>query len=221
MKYFTASFANLDYLLGRNALDYCFITGEGSRSPMFIHHRLSEGDNNVLPVPGLLAGGPQPGREDACFYPWEAPAKSYIDEVCSFSTNEIAINWNAPLSHIVWGINAGHKNLAMEQVENPRTKLVLPDLSGLPKTDTAAASEYIPIIAFPMVKANKMRCALALTEPSLFEIRDKSGRVIAAEQIDQTGTLFRSYSVNFETGTYTIYLKSKDAVKSKTIIINK
>jgi len=52
-----------------------------------------------------LAGGPQPGLQDkkdcgAVLYPSVIPAKAYLDHECSFASNEIAINWNAPLVYV-------------------------------------------------------------------------------------------------------------------------
>ncbi len=91
----------LSYLLGRNPTDYSFITGFGYKPPMNIHHRPSVSDNIVDPVPGLLAGGPQNGQQDQCNYPANFPATSYVDDWCSFASNEIAINWNAPLVYLL------------------------------------------------------------------------------------------------------------------------
>jgi endoglucanase len=34
------------------------------------------------------------------------PAKSYNDALCSYSTNEIAINWNAPLFFVLGSMDA-------------------------------------------------------------------------------------------------------------------
>ena len=83
-KYADFALSNLDYLLGRNATGYSFITGFGKLTPMHIHHRLSEADGIPEPVPGLLAGGPNPGREDGCEYPSKAADESYVDNVCSY-----------------------------------------------------------------------------------------------------------------------------------------
>ena len=99
-KYLQAALSNLDYLLGRNATGYSFVTGYGSHTPMDPHHRQSAADNNPEPVPGFLVGGPQAGQQDGCNYPSDFPAKSYLDDWCSYSTNEVAINWNAPLIYI-------------------------------------------------------------------------------------------------------------------------
>jgi len=101
LAYRQAAMANLDYLLGRNASGYSFVTGYGSKTPMHIHHRPSEADGIVNPVPGLLAGGPNPGRQDKCNYATTHPDDAYTDDVCSYASNEVAINWNAPLVYVV------------------------------------------------------------------------------------------------------------------------
>lgn len=99
--YLDAAAANMDYILGRNATDYSFVTGHGDKTPMDIHHRPSVADGIVAPVPGFVAGGPHNGQQDNCNYPSDLPAKSYLDDWCSYSTNEITINWNAPLVYVL------------------------------------------------------------------------------------------------------------------------
>ena len=49
---------NADYLLGRNATGYCYVTGFGDKSPMHPHHRPSAADGIAAPFPGMLVGGP-------------------------------------------------------------------------------------------------------------------------------------------------------------------
>jgi endoglucanase len=111
-KYYNAALANADYLLGRNGPGYCFLTGFGSKKVMHPHHRVSESDGVTEPVPGLLAGGVNPGQEDKCSgYVSSLPALSYMDAVCSYSTNEIAINWNAPCAFLLLGLEAANPNL--------------------------------------------------------------------------------------------------------------
>lgn len=105
-KYLGAALANLDYLLGRNATGYSFLTGFGSKTPMHIHHRPSEADGIDEPVPGLLAGGPNPGMQDGCRYPSDRPAAAYVDDACSYASNEITINWNAPLVYLASALEA-------------------------------------------------------------------------------------------------------------------
>lgn len=105
-KYVDYALTNLDYLLGRNATGYCFVTGIGSKSPMFPHHRPSTADGVVEPVPGLLAGGPNPGMQDKCKYEFTETETAYTDVDCSYASNEIAINWNAPIVYLANAIEA-------------------------------------------------------------------------------------------------------------------
>ena len=105
-KYVDAALTNLDYMLGRNATGYCFVTGIGSHSIMFPHHRQSTGDGVTEPVPGLLAGGPNPGRQDGCKYEFTEPETAYVDSDCAYASNEIAINWNAPFVYLANAIEA-------------------------------------------------------------------------------------------------------------------
>jgi endoglucanase len=105
-KYIDYAMSNLDYLLGRNATGYCFITGMGSRSPMHPHHRPSVADGITPPVPGLLAGGPNPGRQDRQRYALTEPETAYLDDDKAYASNEIAINWNAPLVYLAGALEA-------------------------------------------------------------------------------------------------------------------
>lgn len=107
VRYREAARQLLDYLLGRNPLDYCYVTGLGERPPCYIHHRPSEGDAQDAPVPGLLVGGPNPEQQDAAKcppYPSSQPALSYLDHVLSCASNEIAINWNAAAVYLSAGL---------------------------------------------------------------------------------------------------------------------
>ncbi len=101
LAYRQAAQALFDYVLGRNATDYSFVTGYGSKTPLNIHHRPSGGDGIAAPIPGFVVGGPHPDHSGDCSsYPSLLPAKSFVDDQCSYSTNEIAINWNAPLVYV-------------------------------------------------------------------------------------------------------------------------
>ena len=103
-KYIDYATANLDYLLGRNATGFCFITGMGTRSPLHPHHRPSVADGITPPVPGLLVGGPNPGRQDRQTYPSSEAELAYLDDDRAYASNEIAINWNAPLVYLAGAI---------------------------------------------------------------------------------------------------------------------
>ncbi|WP_216208223.1 glycoside hydrolase family 9 protein [Amycolatopsis aidingensis] len=97
---------SMDYLLGRNALNQSFVSGYGERASRNQHHRhwANQVDPSLPhPPPGAMAGGPNSGLQDpvaqqnlrGC-----APATCYIDDIGSWSTNEVAINWNSSLAWV-------------------------------------------------------------------------------------------------------------------------
>ena len=109
IRYLEAADACLGYLLGANPTGYCFVTGYGKKSPVHIHERRSVSDGIEEPIPGFLVGGAtlqSPGDCGQLKYPSKYPAKAYLDEECSYSTNEIAINWNAPFAFLLWALDA-------------------------------------------------------------------------------------------------------------------
>ncbi|MBP3830335.1 MAG: glycoside hydrolase family 9 protein [Bacteroidaceae bacterium] len=101
---------NADYLLGRNATGYCYVTGFGDKSPLHPHHRISAADTIEKPFPGMLVGGPNPGQQDRIAgnltYPSNYPDESYLDATESYASNEIAINWNASLVALLCWLDA-------------------------------------------------------------------------------------------------------------------
>jgi endoglucanase len=109
-KYLDYALGNLDYILGRNAAGYSYVTGFGSKTPMHPHHRPSVADGVVDPIPGLLVGGPNPGMQDHIKVPSIIPDEAYIDDDRAYAANEIAINWNAPLAYLVNALEALQKN---------------------------------------------------------------------------------------------------------------
>ena len=100
-EYYDVALDQLHYILGANAHGISFVTGVGSISVMHPHHRPSGSDGIEDPVPGLLAGGPNEYLQDPIlasrFDSSTPPALCYVDEEESYASNEIAINWNAPL----------------------------------------------------------------------------------------------------------------------------
>jgi endoglucanase len=104
--FLNGALSNVDYLLGRNATGYCFLTGAGSKPAMDPHHRPSVADGIKEPVPGLLVGGPNPGMQDKCEYQFKEPETAFADHSCSYASNEIAINWNAPAVYLFAALEA-------------------------------------------------------------------------------------------------------------------
>ena len=109
-KYLDAALGNLEYICGRNATGFCFITGIGSFSTRHPHHRPSVADGIEDPIPGLMAGGPNPGEQDHCHYDFHEPETAYVDSDCAYASNEIAINWNAPLVYLANAMEALEEN---------------------------------------------------------------------------------------------------------------
>lgn len=101
-KYLNAANAQLDYLLGTNPVGECFFTGYGTVSPENPHHRPSMAVGKSMK--GMLVGGVNQNLEDSAAkaYCQGLPAaKCYVDNSESYSTNEITIYWNSPLTYLV------------------------------------------------------------------------------------------------------------------------
>lgn len=104
-KYRAAALESMDYLLGRNVLNISYVTGYGTVYAQNQHHRwMAPSMSNDLPpvYPGTLAGGPNSGIEDpVAKATWPAGCRAqwcYLDDIQSWSTNEMTINWNAALT---------------------------------------------------------------------------------------------------------------------------
>ena len=100
----------LNYVLGQNATGFCYVTGFGTHPTKDPHHRLSYSHSKGT-LPGFLAGGPNPARQDAATdgvkYPKNVPAdESYLDYQPSYASNEVTINWNVTLFALSAGIDA-------------------------------------------------------------------------------------------------------------------
>jgi endoglucanase len=97
---------NLHYLLGRNTFSLSWVTRVGENSFLHPHHRPSGDGKQSKPWPGLLSGGPNAGRADAVLQALPKdlpPAKVYADQLASYGSNEIAINWQAALVFLLAG----------------------------------------------------------------------------------------------------------------------
>lgn len=101
-KYMNAANAQLGYLLGVNPVATCFVSGYGTVSPENPHHRPSMAVGHAMK--GMLAGGVNQNLEDSAAkaYCKESPAaKCFIDNSESYSTNEVTIYWNSPLTYLL------------------------------------------------------------------------------------------------------------------------
>lgn len=93
--------AQIDYILGRNAMNTSYVTCNGEGAYSHPHNRPSEADGIDEAIPGQVSGGPNghPCDEAALriIPAGTAPMKCYADDWGSYSTNEITIYWNSPL----------------------------------------------------------------------------------------------------------------------------
>jgi endoglucanase len=95
---------NLHYILGRNTFSISWVTQVGENPFQHPHHRPSGAKGAAWP--GLMSGGPNAGRQDAVLakLPKDLPpAKVYADQLASYASNEIAINWQAALVFLLAG----------------------------------------------------------------------------------------------------------------------
>jgi endoglucanase len=106
-EYVNAALEDVHYLLGRNTFSLSFVTRVGEHAFQHPHHRPSIADKNAEPWPGLLSGGPNRSKQDPAMKALPdglSPAKMYLDDEQSYATNEVAINWNAPLVFVLAGL---------------------------------------------------------------------------------------------------------------------
>lgn len=166
-----AALDQLHYLLGSNAHRMSFVTGVGSRSPMHPHHRPSASDGVVDPVPGLLTGGPNQYLNDpvlqAHFTSATPPALCYIDDQGSYASNEICINWNAPLVFVAGYFN-GEKYTG---IENPAHGNFPRDI------------ELQQNFPNPFNNTTTFRVKLSRNQPLVLKIYDLQGKLVYASYL--------------------------------------
>lgn len=167
--YRIAAEQQIDYLLGRNPKDISYTTGFGERSPLHPHHRISEADGIAAPVPGLLVGGPNTGGEDIpnCPEYRGKPALSWIDNYCSFASNEVAINWNAPLVYLAGALEALHAGEKVRGFQDPPTTTT----RGRARSGPDAGSRR-PFLVDPAAE---------------YRIHDLQGKVVYRGRLDASG----------------------------------
>ncbi len=109
--YFNGATMAMDYIFGRNPLDFSYVSGYGDRALLYPHHRywayLTDPDKWPKAPAGCLSGGPNSTLQDpwVAGYGWgagsNAPQLSYTDNNEAWSVNEITINWNSPLAWVI------------------------------------------------------------------------------------------------------------------------
>ncbi|MDE6004621.1 MAG: glycoside hydrolase family 9 protein [Oscillospiraceae bacterium] len=128
VKYLNGAASSFDYLLGRNAMENSYVTGWGSSTTDFPHHRYwcpQMKDGWPYAPSGCLSGGPNSAMNDpmiqgAGYKIGElAPQKCYYDQNDAWSVNEITINWNAPLVWVSSFLEDEGPNAGSDKPEKP------------------------------------------------------------------------------------------------------
>jgi endoglucanase len=216
-KYIDAMSESLDYLLGRNPNDKCYVTGYGEVPLENPHHRFwAYQSNPKFPKPpaGVISGGPNSGLQD----PWVqgsgwkgtgpdaiAPQKCFMDHIESWSTNEVTINWNAPLAWVTAYLD---ENRSFTQSPVIR-------FSG----NRSVTSKFAPAIA---VKRNGLVVSLGSIKEAKISIHTVNGRVILSENVipKTSGEVLVGNSQMMKTsGLYIVNIESSKGVCNKSIII--
>jgi endoglucanase len=88
----------ISWIFGRNYYNRSQVTGVGKDPPLHPHHRPSQADGIDNPWPGYLVGG---GNNTSTQAPNSNKngATNWTDDVNDYELNEVAINWNAPLTY--------------------------------------------------------------------------------------------------------------------------
>jgi endoglucanase len=106
VKYRDGVLQGMDYVLGRNVLNRSYVTGYGTSYSVNQHSRwyAKQLDKKLPPPPkGTLAGGANGGNEDDLAKKQLAGCVGqycYLDDIMAFASNELTINWNAPLAWV-------------------------------------------------------------------------------------------------------------------------
>lgn len=92
------------YVFGRNPLSIAFMTGKGEEFCKSPCHSLSSSLEGGAAVPGMIVSGANTDRSDD-YSKWHIergtpPAKCYIDNEYSITTNEAAVHFSAPVIFI-------------------------------------------------------------------------------------------------------------------------
>ena len=99
-RYVAAALDQLHYALGRTPTGYSYVTGQGTHPPRNPHDRLVEGTGTQ--IPGMVVSGANRNGDDETLAAYIAetdapPAKCYVDATESYSANEWAIDYTAPI----------------------------------------------------------------------------------------------------------------------------
>jgi endoglucanase len=215
-KYINGITDGIDYLLGRNPNDKCYVSGYGERPLENPHHRFWAFQSNASfpkPPAGAISGGPNSGLQDPLVQGngWKGTgpdampaAKCYADHIESYSTNEITINWNVALAWVTAYLDENRDFSPTAARMCPGNNIQNKGLS-------------------PVIEAGRNCLALSLgtTSEAKISIHTASGRVLYSEKFaPKTGTIIISNSLFAKAaGLYIVNVESQFGSFRKSIII--
>ncbi len=204
-RYLDAALSNLDYMLGRNPTGYSFLTGFGEKSPLAPHHRPSYADGIAAPVPGLIVGGPHANTvvgESCPGYPGSSQGDRYIDDWCSFSTNENAINYNSAFTYLVGAIEALRLNA-----------------DYLPPVGINKVSENtISFTVYPNPTRETLYLQSTISEQAAVNLSNLNGTRLMTQELP-AGAKIQIDVSTIPAGIYILTLKTKSMIYSEKVIV--
>ena len=208
--YAKAVLSQIDYIMGRNATGYSFVTGFGSKKVMNIHHRISAADGITDPVPGWVVGGPSGSTGDGCPNNTTYLAKSFTDLQKCYTKVEVAINWNAPAVYITG---------ALEFYKIFNKPLSVDGLTSFKENNSAAINIY------PVPANDKIKIDLTSENNSngVLSITDLAGSEYYKQKININSGLneFDVSVLSFNEGFYIVKIESGNQIFIKKIVVNK
>ena len=198
---------SMDYLLGRNALNNSYVTGYGDvfsddQHSRWFSHSLTESLPN--PPAGSVSGGPNSdvgtwdpvigglyGPDHMC-----APQLCYVDDIQSWSTNEITVNWNSALSWVASFVADQH---AGDESAAGTVAWTVTDPSDATVVDGTSVSFTVAATGSPTPSVQWQR----LVDGTWTDVPDATGATWTfTARLADTGAQVRAFVANTFPGAY-------------------
>lgn len=184
----------VDHLFGRNPMSFSYISGHGENSLTQPHHRFWAGAlNGAYPwlPPGAFSGGPNAGLEDdvaraALDGCQTRPATCFMDDINSWSTNEITINWN---SAIAW-VLAFYDDYGSQGSSSSSSiaSSISSSASSAPVSSSSSSVAFSSVSSSVTVSSSSSSVAVSSSSSSVTV--SSSSSVAAGQQCNWYGTLY-------------------------------
>ena len=211
VSFYNAALEQLNYILGCNRHNMTFVTGVGSVYPMHPHHRPSASDGIVEPIPGLMAGGPDKYLDDAVlqakFTSSSPPAYCYVDDQNSYASNEIAINWNAPLVFVSGYFNESTVTSVKEKKTEVPLGFALAQNYPNPFNPSTIISYQVPANSFVTLK--------------LYDILGREVKTLVHQRQNAGSYTVTFFAAGLQTGVYFYRLQAGSVSQTRKMIVLK